>query len=318
MIRDFGTSSDGHEVREVTLEGRGLRVKLLTLGAALRSLRLEGVGHDLTQGIGQIGDIDNGMGFHGVIVGPVANRINGGQAKVAGKICRFDTDREPGVTLHSGATGLHRQNWEIVEASEQSVLFRVDLPDGLGGFPGNRHVSACYTLSGPKTLRLDLTMITDAPTLANLAHHGYWTLDGRHDLTGHRLRIAASGITETDERLIPTGRILSVTDTAYDFRKMRLIDPGQPPLDTNFCLATARRTMRDVLWLEGAGGVTMVLATTEPGLQIYDQRPGYAALAIEPQFWPDAPNHPGFPPILLQPGQDWRQSTEWRFDVPAL
>lgn len=316
MIRDFGKGPDGREVREVTLEGQGLRVKLLTLGAGLRSLRLAGVEHDLTLGIARIGDIETCMGFHGMIVGPVANRIGGGRAEVAGRLCHFEMDRVTGVTLHSGATGLHRQNWDIREVSAQAVTFQVALPDGLGGFPGNRRILARYALPAAGTLRLDLTMTTDATTLANLAHHGYWNLDGSVRLTGHRLRIAAAEITETHDNLVPTGRTLPVAGTPYDFNKLRMLEPGRPPLDTNFCLAHARRGLQEVLWLEGAEGVSMTLATTEPGLQIYDLRPDHAALAVEPQFWPDAPNHPAFPSILLQPGEAWHQITTWRFRCP--
>jgi aldose 1-epimerase len=316
VIRDFGTTPAGQAVQAAMLEAHGLQVEVLTWGAALRSVRLAGIGHDLTQGAASMADFENGMGSHGVIVGPVANRIGGARAMIAGREYRFETDRVPGVTLHSGRSGLHRRVWQIEEAGPEAVALRIDLPDGTGGFPGNRVIRARYSLHAPATLRLTLEMETDVPTLANLAHHGYWNLDGSGTIAGHRMRIAAEGITEVDAQLVPTGRVLPVAGTPFDFRMMRAIEPANPPIDTNFCLSNARGALREVMWLEGQSGVTMTVATTEPGLQIYDQRPGHAALAIEPQFWPDAPNQPGFPPILLEPGQDWRQVSEWRFTSP--
>lgn len=95
---------------------------------------------------------------------------------------------------------------------------------------------------------------------------------------------------------------------------------GDPSLDHNFCLSRARGTLRDVLWLTGRGGLTLTLATTEPGVQVYDGRDAirplrsrYEGLALEPQFWPDALSHPDFPSVLLAPGQAWQQQTRWRF-----
>ena len=313
MIRQFDIAPDGSPVHALTLAGGDLRAEILTWGAALRSLRLAGIDHDLTQGAGQMEDFSPDMRFHGVIVGPVANRISGARTLIAGREHRFATDSEPGATLHSGADGLHRQIWQVEDHQSDRVWLRLSLADGQGGFPGNRVIRACYSLLPPTTLRLTIEMQTDAPTLANPAHHGYWCLDGTGGIAGQRLRIAADHVTEVDDALLPTGRLLPVAGTAFDFRKARPIVPGEPPLDTNFCLSQARGPLRDVLWLEGRKGVTLTLATTEPGLQIYDQRPGHAALAIEPQFWPDAPNRPEFPSILLVPGQDWRQISEWRF-----
>jgi aldose 1-epimerase len=317
MIRNFGNCPAGQAVQAVTLEAHDLRVEVLTWGAALRSVRLAGVAHDLTQGVASMADFESGMGSHGVIVGPVANRIGGAKAMIAGREYRFETDRVPGVTLHSGLSGLHRRVWHIEQAAPDSVLLSIALPDGLGGFPGNRVIRARYSLHPPATLRLTLEMETDAPTLANLAHHGYWNLDGSGTIAGHRMRIAAEGITEVDAQLVPTGHVLPVTGTPFDFRQMRMIEPGNPPIDMNFCLSDSRVPLREVMWLQGQSGVTLAVATTEPGLQIYDQRPGHAALAIEPQFWPDAANQPGFPSILMEPGQDWRQVSEWRFGLAA-
>jgi aldose 1-epimerase len=159
----------------------------------------------------------------------------------------------------------------------------------------------------------------------NLAHHGYWNLDGAPSTRGQRLSIAADRYLPVDALLIPTGEERHVQDV-FDLRKGRALD-GSEGFDHNFCLARAPRPLTEVARLEGRHA-TLHLATTEPGLQIYDGRrldtapfPGhggkpygpFAGLAMEPQRWPDAPHHPGFPPITLDPGQTYRQETRWRF-----
>ena len=196
----------------------------------------------------------------------------------------------------------------------------LDLPDGEGGFPGNRRITARFTLIAPATLHLSVTTSTDAPTLINVANHSYWNLDGSQSLAGHRLRIAADHFLPTTADFTPTGEIAAAAGTMHDFRTPREIAPENPAFDTNFCLSQRRQPLRDVLWLTGSEGVEMTVATTEPGLQIYDARdarrpggPAYEGLAIEAQGWPDAPNHPDFPPITLAPGETCRQETRFSF-----
>jgi aldose 1-epimerase len=157
----------------------------------------------------------------------------------------------------------------------------------------------------------------------NVANHSYWNLDGTADWAGHRLQVAADRYLPTTDDFTPTGEIVDVAGTAYDFRAGRRIARSEPPLDNNFCLSDGRVALRDVLWLTGEGGVAMTVATTEPGIQIYDGRnairPGHGAyegLAIEAQGWPDAPNHAGFPSIALGPDETYQQVTEWRFARP--
>ena len=319
MIREFGQVAAG-AVQAVTLAAGDLTATVLTLGAILQDVRLAGVAHGLTLGADQAADYLDHMPYHGSIVGPVANRIKGAQADVAGRICRFDANENGRHCLHSGAGGTQGALWRIIGATEARLLLRLDLPDGQGGFPGNRTITALWEALPPATLRLTLTTRSDAPTLVNLTNHSYWNLDGAPTWAGHHLRIAADQVTEVDADLIPTGRLLPVDGTALDLRAGRRITPGDPSLDTNFCLSATPQPMRDVLWLTGQSGLRLTLATTEPGVQVYDNRspgrPGqgpWEGLAIEPQHWPDAPHHPGFPSILLAAGGEKLQAMEWRF-----
>ena len=322
QITDFGKSSTGDIVQAVSISAGELTARFLTYGATLQSLHLAGTAHSLTLGSDALQDYAGGMLYFGAIVGPVANRIANAKTMLNGKSLQFDAN-ENGALLHGGSLGTHCKIWTIAETTAASVTLTLNLPHGHGGFPGNRHLRAAFSLLAPASLRLTLTATTDAPSLMNLANHSYWNLDGSDHWQGHALQIVADHVLPVDAALIPTGAVAAVAGTPFDFRTRRALTPGKPPLDTNFCLGTAKTALRPVATLTGASGLTMTLATTEPGLQIYDAartaRPGksvYEGLAIEAQGWPDAPNHPDFPSVQITPDHPYSQTTEWRFTKP--
>lgn len=319
-VSAFGVTADGRAVQKVTLGAGDLVVALLTYGSVLQSVRLAGHGQDLTLGSDSLADYEGPLHYHGALVGPVANRIAGAEAVLDGSHLRFPANQDGGHILHSADIGTHRKVWRLAEVTDDSCTLTLTLPDGEGGFPGTRRVTARWVVERPATLRLELSVMTDAPTLINFVNHSYWNLDGSETWDGHRLRIAAEHILPVDADILPTGEIAPVAGSAYDLRSGRALVPGQPPLDHCFVLGQGRETLRDVLWLTGRSGIGMTMATTEPGVQVYDGRaairPGrgaYEGLAIEAQFWPDAPRHPAFPSIRLDPGEMSVQVTEWRF-----
>ena len=316
MARHFGTTQSGAAVQAVDLRAGSMVATVLTYGAILRHLSLTPEGHNLTWGSDDLSDYAVAMRYHGAVIGPVANRISGAAAQIGPQSYTFDANQDGAITLHSGAKGTFQSLWTLAEESASHVILTLDLPDGEAGFPGNRRITARYDLL-PDRLRLTLDVTTDALTAINLANHSYWNLDGSSSWEGHRLRVAADHYLPVTKAVTPTGEIAPVSGTAFDFRTSRVLKAGDPPLDTNFCLSNDRRHLQEVLWLSGQQGVTMVFATTEPGLQIYDSRPDYRALAIEAQYWPDALANPAFPPILLAPAEPWQQITEWRFSQSA-
>ncbi|EEW25267.1 aldose epimerase family protein [Rhodobacter ferrooxidans] len=308
-------------VQRITLRAGDLTAHLLTWGAVLQGLWLQGVPYSLTLGSDRLADYQAAMRYHGALIGPVANRLGGAAARVGGILHRFDANQDDRITLHSGKAGTHLKVWDVLEAKPESATLGLQLADGEGGFPGNRRVTARFELTPPATLHLTVQVETDALTLINFANHSYWNLDGTPTWVGHSLRVDAARYLPTHADFLPTGEILATKESPLDFSTLRQITPNQPPLDHCFCLADAPQPLRDVLWLRGRSGVQMTLATTAPGVQVYDgrdaRRPGtgpHEGLAIEAQGWPDAPNHPGFPPIELAPGQFWRQDTEWHFN----
>jgi aldose 1-epimerase len=303
--RPFGTLGDGRRVQAVDLASADLSITVLTLGAILQDARLAGLGAPLTLGSEDLADYEGRMGYFGAVVGPVANRIAGARTQIGGRNHDFPPNEGPNL-LHGGTSGTHAQIWTIDDVAPGTLALSLDLPDGLGGFPGNRHLTAAFAFDG-RRLTLELTATTDAPTLMNLANHSYWRLGGTGH-AGHRLAVAADSYLPVDAALIPTGEIRAVHD-AFDLRAGRVLD-GAEGFDHNFCLARAPRPLTRIAELAGPSA-HMLLETTAPGLQVYSGNP--AGVALEPQFWPDAPNNPAFPPILLTPGQTFRQTSRWTF-----
>ena len=315
----FGTTPDGTLVERITIGSDQLTVSVLTWGAILNGVWLTGLDRNLTLASESLADYLPKMRHHGSLVAPVANRLTGGVAKIGGVPHEFDRNQAGKHTLHSGPTAAHLTGWEVESAAPNRVVLGIALEDGRGGFPGNRRVTAEFVVKGAG-LRLTVSATTDALTLFNATNHSYWNLDGTETFAGHHLKVAAQSYLPTDADFCPTGEIRDVAGTEMDFRREREIHPGQPAMDNNFCLSMGQTHLRDVLWLTGTSGLSMTVATTEPGIQVYDgrnaQRPGrslYEGLAIEAQSWPDAPNQAGFPSIELSPGETRVQVTEWRF-----
>ncbi|SFG22650.1 aldose 1-epimerase [Palleronia marisminoris] len=328
--QDFlsGTLPDGRTIRRVTLDNGTLTAVILDFGAALQDLRLSGVDFPLVLGSPDAAAYGRIMSIFGTVIGPLANRVGGAEAEIAGEPHRFEVNENGRNTLHSGAASTHRKTWEIESQTNTEVTLRIDLQGGEGGFPGNKVIRSRYALEGD-TLVHELTGTTDAVTLMNLAHHGFWTAQPPHGWGGQRLTIHADAYLPTDDDTLPTGEIRPVEGTEFDFRSPRTLDPAtDPDFDHNFCLARAAGPMRPALRLESPeAGVALDMATTAPGLQVFGMHkfavegeetihghdyPLHAAFAFEPQFWPDAPGRAEWPSIDLKPGETYSQVATWR------
>jgi len=319
MMTPFGTTSGGLAVDKITI-GRGpLKVSILTWGAVVQSVRLDGVAHDLTLGSDLLADYEGAMRHHGALIGPVVNRIKGARARIGGMMYELERNQDGQHSLHSGRDATHLKVWDVVEVTDDSVTLAIDLIDGQCDLPGNRRITARFWVEGA-ALALTVTATTDEATLMNIANHSYWNLDGTPNYAGHRLWIGAERYLPTTPEFLPTGDIAEVAGTDMDFRAEREIAPHAPEFDTNYCLSEASQPLRDVLRLTGQSGVSMTIATTAPGIQVYDGRhairPGrtaYEGVAIEAQYWPDAPNNRDFPSIALAKGAVFSQDTRWTF-----
>ncbi|PUB10684.1 aldose epimerase family protein [Yoonia sediminilitoris] len=312
-MRPFGTTARGQEVHQIKLQAGDLTVQLLTLGVMLQDVRLAGVDHNLTLGSDNLADYEGAMRHHGSLIGPIVNRISNARIRLGGMMHELERNQDGRIHLHSGAEGTHLQVWTVAEVSSTHAVMTLTLPDGMCGLPGNRHITARFEVAAPAMLTLTITGTTDEVTAMNFANHSYWNLDGSDRWDGHQLWIDADRYLPSTADDYPTGEICDVTGTEMDFRQARVITVKNPPFDNNFCLSDRRTALREVLSLRGNSGVTMRLATTEPGLQIYDGRTSYKGLAVEAQSWPDAPNNPTFPSIKVGPDAPYNQITRWQF-----
>ncbi|MFN2306358.1 MAG: aldose epimerase family protein [Paracoccaceae bacterium] len=313
----FGTTSNGCDVHKLTLTAGDLTVSLLTLGAIVQDVRLAGVDHSLTHGSDDLADYEGAMGYHGAIVGPIANRISTSRVRIDGLDYELERNEAGKTHLHSGSGGTHRRIWTVAAQSDRSATLVCDLPDGEAGLPGNRRIEATFTVTEDAALTLTISGTTDAKTVMNFANHGYWNLDGSDSWKGHSLQIAADHYLPITDAVVPTGEVAPVTGTEMDFRAGKKPRPGAPALDHNFCLSDSTVETRHVLTLTGESGLALELFTDQPGLQVFDGRPAYRAFALEAQGWPDAPTQGAFPSVMVTPDRPYRQRTRWHFSRPS-
>ena len=177
----FGQTNRGGAVHKIALSHGALSVDILTIGAVLHSVRLKGVSHDLTVSQGSVADYQGDLRYHGALIAPVANRITGATAVIAGRIHHFGANQDDLITLHSGDAGTHLKVWQIANAGPTHVALTLTLPGGEDGFPGLHKVIATYALHDDATLRLDIHATSDTPTLFDAVNHSYWNLDGTND-----------------------------------------------------------------------------------------------------------------------------------------
>lgn len=326
-IERFGTL-DTAPVERITLSAHGLTAKVMTWGAVLQDLRLDGHPQPLVLGFPGFAPYPELSPHFGAIVGRVANRIGGARAPVGARLCEFDRNFLGRHTLHGGRDGAGRRLWRVAGAGDDFVTLALTLPDGHMGFPGALDVRTTYRIVAGPALALEISATADAATLCNFAHHSYFNLDGTPSALDHRLRIDADAYLETDADLVPTGARRAVQGTDFDFRATRLLRRAGARYDLNYCLSETRQPLRQVAALTGPrSGLTLTVETTEPGLQVYDgagtatgAAPGlagepygpFAGIALEPQCWPDAPNQRWARQVQLAPGETYRQLSVFR------
>ena len=312
-------------IKSIDIRSEALRIRILAQGAALVGVRFADTTRNLVLGFADPADHLNVPIYAGSLVGPVANRVRDGRVPLDGQDWHMPCNEAGRTALHSGPDGLHVQSWRVTERATDSVTLTCTLPAGLGGLPGTRQFVAQYHVAG-SCLTLTIRAHTDQATPINVAAHPYWNLDGKVDVSGHHLEVYAPEYLPTDAHSLPTGEVAAVMHSQFDFRTAKPV-PVSQPLDVNFCLADHMRdTPQPAAKLTGADGTTLRIATTSPGLQVYNgaflpthgpetaDAPAiapYSAIAMEPQHWPDAPHHQHFPQITLLPKAIYRQVTTY-------
>lgn len=331
--RAFGRLPDGGEVEAFTLGADdGLQAEILTLGGTLRSLTLPVAGRriPLVLSLPDLPAILKDTSYLGQLVGRYGNRIGGARFELDGQTHRLTANNGPN-TLHGGAVGFGKYLWKVLGSGGGKTSY-VKLghrsPAGTNGFPGNLEVSALITVF-ENTLTLAYEATTDAPTPINLTWHPYFTPSGDagRPIDDLKLQINASHYLPVNGARVPTGEIAPVAGTPFDFRKPRSMKV--PPPASHPQLALTRGF--DHCWVVDPGastvgevyspsnGVRMVVKSNLPGLQVYGAYhlaqvyPGWHGVCLEPENFPDAPNHANFPSSILRPGETHRSFMSFSF-----
>jgi len=330
----FGQLSDGSEVAFARLENSaGASVTVLSYGAAIQSLRVPGRGGeavDVVLGYDSAAEYASGTFYLGATVGRVANRIGGAAFSLNGRL--WTLAKNDGENhLHGGVRGFDKRMWRMSAREGEIVCSRLS-PDGEEGYPGALEVTVRFRLTEDNALHIVYDADTNADTPVNLTNHSYFNLDGGGDVLQHRLRVFAERFCEGDAGCLPTGRLLEVEGTPFDFRREKAIgadiDCGDEQLrraggyDHNYCLSGRRAA---ILRSERSG-IVMTVDTDMPGMQLYsgnfltrqrgkggavfDRR---GAVCLETQLYPNAMACYGFPSPILRAGVHLHRETVYAF-----
>lgn len=332
----FGVTPAGENVRLFRLaNGRGLEVSITNYGAAVTSILTpdrNGNRGDVVLGYSTLDDYIENPRYLGALIGRHANRIARGRFSLDG--VQYQLTQNSGANhLHGGGAGFDKRVWKVIEADDggANVRFEYFSRDGEEGYPGNLKATVSYTLSRDNELKIEYRATTDRDTIVNLTNHSYFNLAGGGDILQHELTLNADSFTLVSGELIPTGELKAVENTPMDFRNGKAVGAEigfTTGYDHNFVLNDYDGSLRPAARLYDPGsGRVLELLTTEPGVQFYSGnfldgsligRGGvayqkYAGLCLEPQHFPDAPNHANFPSTVLRPGEVYRHVSVYRF-----
>lgn len=349
----FGNMPDGTPIEIYTLHNaNGMEARICTYGGIVVSLTApdrNGKFDDIVLGFDTLGGYTSdsylkACPYFGALIGRYGNRIGGAKFTLEGQAYTLAANNGPN-SLHGGIKGFDKVVWTAkpeVTPDGPSLQLTYLSKDGEEGYPGNLNVTAVYTLSNEKELKLQFTATTDKPTVCNLTHHSYFNLrgQGNGDILGHEVYINSDKTTPVDSGLIPTGDFASVEGTPFDFRTpttigARIDDPNTqlrygPGYDHNWVINKPLGELGLMARVtEPESGRVMEVLSDQPGLQFYSGNfldgtitgkdgkvyPVHAAFCMEPQHYPDSPNKPQFPSTELKPGETYHNTIIYRFSA---
>jgi aldose 1-epimerase len=347
--RLFGHTVNQEPVNLFTLSNNhGLEIKITNYGGTVVSILApdrDGNFGEVTLGFDNLEQYIDNSPYFGCLVGRYANRIAKGKFMLNG--IAYNLAQNNGENhLHGGLKGFDKVVWQAAEFSGEDqvgLVLTYQSPDGEENYPGTLDLRVIYTLNNDNALKIEYFAAADQDTVLNLTNHTYFNLAGAGDILGHVLTLNAARFTPIDETLIPTGELRSVSGTPMDFTTAAIIgeriEQDDPQLnfaggyDHNWVLNKAD----DGLVLAAAvfepfSGRVLETYTTQPGIQfysgnfldgslsgpdgiVYDKRSGFC---LETQHFPDSPNQPHFPSTNLKPGEQYRQTTIYKFSALAV
>ncbi len=344
----FGTFPCGREVYAYTLKNSSITsVCILNYGGIIKNLWVadkNGVVADVVCGFDTLEAYCTSGGYQGALVGRVCNRIGGAEFTLDGvKYNLFKNDGNN--SLHGGKDGFNAKIWDVAEAGDEntpSLVLTYTSPDGEENYPGTLSVKVTYTLSENGALSIHYEAVTDKPTIVNMTNHSYFNLAGYGAgvIDDHIIRLDADKINSVDDRLIPDGDFIDVTDTPYDLREEKSFADSfasDYPLmkkcvgfDNNFVFekCIGQCVLRGTV-TEPNSGRRLSLYTDQPCVQIYTGNminPSdptfkggvgqyrHCAFCLETQCMPDSINHVGFTNTILRPGEKYDTTTTFAFE----
>ncbi len=333
----FGKMEDGRDVNMYTLANSGgMELDIINYGGIITSIRVpdrEGTRKNVVLGFDNLKQYLDPHPFFGALIGRYANRIAAGTFTLDRKTYQLPLNDGPNH-LHGGGSGYYTKFWDAEIINGTTLQLSYLSIDGEEGYPGNLEVDVTISISESNELIIDYHATTDQPTPVNLTNHSYFNLTGDYaeDILGHLLTIHGASYTPIDRTLIPTGEIVDVQGTPFDFTSPRSIGEriGQVPggYDHNYILNPSQDDLPLVAELyDPESGRKMQIYTSKPGLQFYSGNfldgslkgfngaayRQYAGLCLETQFFPDSPNQPHFPSTILSPGDVYRSTTIYKF-----
>lgn len=345
---DFQKTIDGKTTDLYILtNNNGAEVALTNYGGAILAIMVpdkDGKMANVIQGHDSIDHVINSPEpFLSTLVGRYGNRIAKGNFLLDGKEYNLTINNGPN-SLHGGPTGFHARVWDAEQTSTQSITLHYISADGEEGFPGELDVTVVYTFTDENEFKICYTATTNKTTLVNLTHHGFFNLAGLANPTptilNNVVTINADFYTPMDDVSIPTGEIASVTGTPMDFRTPHTVGER---IDDDFqqlvygagydhCYVLNKREQGTLSFaakcVEPNSGRSMEVYTTEPGVQVYTANwhngfagyhgatfPKRSAICFEAQHFPDTPNKGHFPSCVVRPGEEYHQTTIYKFGV---
>lgn len=336
----YGVLQDGREAELYTLTNEnGMQVQITNYGGIVTALYTpdrNGNVENVVLGFESLEKYEGDHPYFGAIIGRYGNRIEDGRFEIDGTEYRLATN-DGDNHLHGGELGFDRVLWDAEVTEDHMLKLSYLSEDGEEGYPGNLDVTVVYSLSPDNELGIEYTATTDKPTHVNLTNHSYFNLSGNpeNSILSHELQIDAQDYTPVNDELIPTGEIMPVENTPFDFTDPfeigARIEQVEGGYDHNFVLGMepADTLRRAAVLYSPESGREMSVWTTEPGLQFYSgnfldgslEGPGgviyeqYAGLCLETQHLPNTPNENSFPSTLLQPGEEYHTITVYRFSA---
>ena len=345
---DFQTTVNGKKTDLYILRNKeGNEVAITNYGGAIVAIMVpdrKGNLANIIQGHDNIQDvIDSPEPYLSTLIGRYGNRIAKGRFQLKGKVYSLPINNGPN-SLHGGKNGFNTKVWDATQINEHAIVLKYTSPYGEEGFTGELDVWVAYTLTDNNELIIKYSAKTNKKTIINLTHHGFFSLAGLANPTPPiddlECQINADFFLPIDETSIPTGEILKVAETPFDFRTQKPIgqdidaDHEQIRHGSGYdhCFVLNKKEEGELSFAarirDPKSGRTMEVYTTEPGVQVYTDNwadgykgqhgatfPRRSAICFEAQHFPDSPNHPYFPSVILEPGREYTQKTIYKFGI---